>query len=87
MREGGNMSDEGKWDPVKALIVPLAERLEAASKAACPAGSVHSVTLDWALINTQFERGCRFLEFSISPAYARVFQRTIEGPVAGGKHF
>ncbi len=40
------MSDDGGWDVVTAVIVPLAERLEAASKAAYPAGTVTSVTLD-----------------------------------------
>ena len=39
MQEGGNMSDDGGWDIVTAVIVPLAERLEAASKAAYPAGT------------------------------------------------
>ena len=75
------MSDDGGWDIVTAVIVPLAERLEAASKAAYPAGTVTSVTLDMALIHSQFENGRRLLEFFISPAYARVFQRTIMGPI------
>ena len=68
-------------DIVTVVIEPLAERLEAASRAAYPAGEVSSTTLDIALRRSHFETGRRLLEFSISPAYARVFQRTIEGPI------
>jgi hypothetical protein len=75
------MSNDRAWDIVTSVIEPLAERLEAASKAAYPAGKVSSVTLDTALMHSHFETGRRLLEFSISPAYARVFQRTIEGPI------
>jgi hypothetical protein len=75
------MSNDRAWDIVTSVIEPLAERLEAASKAAYPAGKVSSVTLDVALMHSHFEAGRRLLEFSISPAYARVFQRTIEGPI------
>ena len=74
------MSDD-KTDIVTVVIEPLAERLEAASKAAYPAGEVSSATLDTALTRSHYETGRRLLEFSISPAYARVFQRTIEGPI------
>jgi hypothetical protein len=75
------MSDRGTWDIVTAVILPLAESFEAASKAAYPAGSVSSFTLDKALIHAHYEQGRRLLEFFISPAYARVFQRTVEGPI------
>jgi hypothetical protein len=70
-----------RTDVVTVVIKPLAERLEAASKAAYPAGVVSSATLDIALRRSHFETDRRLLEFSISPAYARVFQRTIEGPI------
>lgn len=74
------MSNDGT-DIVTVVLEPLAERLEAASKAAYPAGKVSSATLDMALVRSHFETGRRLLEFSISPANARVFQRTIEGPI------
>lgn len=40
------MSDKDGWDIVTAVIVPLAESLESAYKAAYPAGEVSSATLD-----------------------------------------
>ena len=72
------MSDDRAWDIVTAVIEPLAERLEAASKAAYPAGKVSSVTLDTALMHSHFETGCRLLEFSISPAYAVCFRERLK---------
>ncbi len=75
------MSDEGKWDPVKAVIVPLAEQMEEFSRTAYPASSFNSLKFDRALLRLEYEKCRRLLEFDISPAYARVFQRTIMGPI------
>jgi len=75
------MSNKEPWDIVTEVILPLAKRLEAASKAAYPAGQVSSLTLDRDLMSSHYEECRRLLEFTISPAYARVFRRTIEGPI------
>jgi hypothetical protein len=70
-----------RTDIVTVVIEPLAERLEAASKATYPAGEVSFATLDIALRRSHFETGRRLLEFSVSSAYACVFMRTIEAGI------
>ena len=73
------MSDD-KTDIVTVVIEPLAERLEAASKAAHPAGKVSSATLDMELMRSHLKQAAGYWSSPFRRQHARCALPGMEGP-------